>query len=65
MHVAILRAWQPQPGPVRSKLAARAAQLRALIIQLEQRRVSLCARMDLIEREIQQLQAAPQLKSQK
>ena len=45
--------------------SARAAQLRALIIQLEQRRVSLCARMDLIEREIQQLQAAPQLKSQK
>ncbi len=45
--------------------SARAAQLRAMIRQLELRRVSLCARMHLIEAEIQQLQAGPQLKSQK
>lgn len=37
-------------------------QLRAMIKQLELQRVSLCARMRLIEQEIQLLQAAPELK---
>lgn len=42
--------------------SGRAVQLRAMIKQLELQRVSLCARMRLIEQEIQLLQAAPEPK---
>lgn len=42
--------------------SVRAVQLRAMIKQLELQRVSLCARMRLIEQEIQLLQAEPEPK---
>lgn len=58
MAIAI-RARPQQPAN------ARATQLRAMIKQLELQRVSLCARMRLIEQEIQTLQAAPELKPPK
>ncbi len=58
MAIAI-RARPQQPAN------ARATQLRNMIKQLEAQRVSLCARMRLIEQEIQTLQAAAQLKPPK